>query len=74
MGETDGNVIFMEPLKSGKDHALTSGHRSVMLRLERVGIFLKQHILNNEVSEAMKNVTKEEYDIGTELVPPYKIV
>ena len=41
-----------------------------MLRLKRTGIIPKKHILDNEVSEAMKDVIREEYHMETTLVPP----
>ena len=41
-----------------------------MLRLKRAGIVPKKHILDNEMSEAMKEVIQEEYNMEMELVPP----
>ena len=41
-----------------------------MLRLKRAGIVPKKHILDNEVSEAMMEVIREEYNMEMELVPP----
>ena len=42
----------------------------MMLRLKRAGIIPKKHVLDNEVSEAMKDVIREEYHIEMELVRP----
>ena len=41
-----------------------------MLRLKLAGIVPKKHILDNEVSEAMKEVIRTNYKMEIELVPP----
>ena len=41
-----------------------------MLRLKLAGIVPKKHVLDNEVSEAMKDVIRTEYKMEMELVPP----
>ena len=41
-----------------------------MLRLKQAGIIPKKHVLDNEVSEAMKDVIRNEYQMEMELVPP----
>jgi hypothetical protein len=70
MVEIDSNAILVEPLTSRKDVELTRAYRTLMLRLKRAGIVPKKHILDNEVSEAMKAVIKDEYQMEMELVPP----
>ena len=70
MVEIDRNATLVEPLKSRKDPELIRAYKSMMLQLKRVGIVSKKHILDNEVSEAMKDVIKEEYNMEIELVPP----
>ena len=70
MVEIDSNAILVEPLKSRKDPELTRAYRAMMLRLKRAGIIPKKHVLDNEVSEAMKDVIREEYQMEMELVPP----
>ena len=70
MVEIDSNAILVEPLKSRKDPELTRAYRAMMLRLKRAGIIPKKHVLDNEVSEAMKDVIREEYHMEMELVPP----
>ena len=42
----------------------------MMLRLQRAGIIPKKHILDNEVSEALKIIIQDEYKIQLNLVPP----
>ena len=41
-----------------------------MLRLKQAGIIPQKHILDNEVSNVMKTVIRDEYEIKLELVPP----
>ena len=59
MVEIDSNAILVEPLKSRKDPELTRAYKTLMLRLKRAGIVPKKHILDNEVSKAMKEVIRE---------------
>ena len=70
MVKIDSNAILVEPLKSRKDPKWTRAYKSVMQRLQRAGIVPKKHILDNEISEAMKDIIKDEYKIEMELVPP----
>ena len=70
MVEIDSNAILVEPLKSRKDAELTRSYRTLMMRLKRAGIIPKKHILDNEVSEAMKAIIRDEYRMEMELVPP----
>ena len=42
----------------------------MMLRLKQAGIIPQKHILNNEVSNAMKTVIRDEYNMKLELAPP----
>ena len=70
MVKIDSNDILVEPLKSRKDPELTRAYKSMVLRLNQAGIVPKKHILDNEVTEAMKNFIKEEYAMEMELVSP----
>ena len=70
MVEIDSNTILVEPIKSRKDAELTRAYRKMMLRLRRAGIITKKHILDNEVSEALKTIIRDEYKMKIELVPP----
>ena len=70
MVEIDSNAILVEPLSSRKDAELTRAYRTLMLRLKAAGIVPKKHVLDNEVSEAMKTVIRDEYKMEMELVPP----
>ena len=42
----------------------------MMLRLKHAGIIHQKHILENEVSNAMKTIISNEYKMKLELVPP----
>ena len=59
----DSNAILVDPLKNRKDPELTRSHSTMMLRLKPVGIVTKNHILDNEVSDAMKSVTHDKYQM-----------
>ena len=41
-----------------------------MLRLTQSKIIKKKHILDNEVSEALKTIIQDEYKMQLEIVPP----
>ena len=70
MVEIDSNAILVEPLKIRKDPELARVYRAMMLHLKRAGIVPRKHILDNEVSEAMKDIIHDEYTMEMELVPP----
>ena len=48
------NAIIVEPMKSCKDPEMTRAYRAMMTRLKRAGIVPKKHVLDKEVSEAIK--------------------
>ena len=56
MVEIDSNVILVESISSRNDHELARVYRVLMTRLQHTGIVPKKHILDNEVSEAMKTI------------------
>ena len=70
MVKIDSNAILVEPIKSRKDPELTQAYRSLMTQLSRSGIVPVKHILDNEVSEAMKDVIHDKYKMQMELAPP----
>ena len=70
MVEIDSNAILVEPLTSRKDPELTQAYHTMMRCLKQAVIVPKKHILDNEVSEAMKEIICDEYHIDMELVPP----
>ena len=70
MVEIDSNDILMETIKNRTDEELTRAHRAMMLRLKHAGIVPQKHILDNEVSTAMKTIIRYEYKMKMELMPP----
>ena len=70
MVEIDSNAIIVEPIKSRKDAEMTRSYLVLVERLKRAGIIPKKHILDNEVSENMKNIIRNDCKMQLELVPP----
>ncbi|KAL7526494.1 hypothetical protein ACHAXR_001517, partial [Thalassiosira sp. AJA248-18] len=66
--DSSGSGILLEPMKSCKDAEMIPAYQALMLRLKRANIVPKKHVLNNEVSEAMKELIRSQYQL--ELVPP----
>ena len=56
--EIDSNTILIEPLKSMKDIELTQAYTAMVLRLKQAVIVPKKYILDNEVSDAIKDVIR----------------
>ena len=69
MLEIDSNAILVKPIKNHKDEELTWAYRSMMLRLQRAGMIPRKHILENEVSEALKKIIQDGYKMQLEFVP-----
>ena len=61
---------MVEPLSSRKDAELTQAYRVILLRLKKSGTVPKKYVLDNKVSQGMKDVIRNEYKMGMELVPP----
>jgi hypothetical protein len=70
MVEIDSNDILVKPMKSRKDAKMIRAYNALLLRLKRAGIVPKKHVLDNEVSENMKNHIRDRCKFDTELVPP----
>ena len=62
--------ILVKPLKSRKDAEMIRVYNSLIFRLHRAGIVPKKHVLDNEISEAMKMLIQDQYKMKYELVPP----
>ena len=63
MVEIDSNAILVEPMKSRKDEEMIRAYTALLTRLKRAGIVPIKHILDNEVSEKMKNVIRDDNHI-----------
>ena len=70
MVEIDSNAILVYPIKNLTDVELTRAYHAMMLRLKQAGILPQKHILDNEVSNTMKTIIRDEYKMKLELVPP----
>ena len=70
MVEIDSNAILVEPLKIRKDPELARAYRAMIMRPKRAVIVPRKHILDNEVSEEMRDIIRDEYSMEMELVPP----
>ncbi len=70
MVEIDRNAILVEPMKNRKDDVMIQAYNTLLLRLKRTGIVPKKHVLDNEVSENMKNHIHDTFKLDMELVPP----
>ena len=70
MVEIDSNAIIVEPMKSKNDNEMIATYDKLVTHLKRVGITPQKHVLDNEVSENMKNHIRDHYKFKLELVPP----
>jgi hypothetical protein len=70
MVEIGSNAILVEPMKSRKDEEMIRAYNALLLRLKRAGIVPKKHVIDNEVSENMKNHIRNTCKFKMELVPP----
>ena len=66
--EIDSNAIMVKPMKSCKNAKMIRSYRAMMIRLKQAGIIPKKYILNNEVSENVKTMIQEEYNMQMEFV------
>ncbi|KAL7544208.1 hypothetical protein ACHAWF_007592 [Thalassiosira exigua] len=66
--DIDSSGILVEPIKNRSDNELTRAYRQIMRRLHRANIYPKKHVLDNEISAAMKTLIKDEFKMQLELV------
>ncbi len=66
----NSNAILIEPMKNRKDAEMIQAYNALLLQLTRAGIFPKKHVLDNKVSENMKNHIRDTCKTNVELVPP----
>jgi hypothetical protein len=70
MVEIDSNAILVEPMKNHKDAKMIWAYTALLLPLKWAGIVPKKHVLDNEVSENMKNHICDKCKLDMELAPP----
>ena len=67
--EIDSNDILVKPMKSRKDAEMIEAYDGLLRWLKQVGV-PKKHVLDNKVSENMKNHICNTNRSNMELVPP----
>jgi hypothetical protein len=70
MVEIDSNAILVEPMKNRKYAKMIRAYNAFLLQLKRVNIIPKKHVIDNKVSENMKNNICDTCKLDMELVPP----
>eukprot|EP00804_Cyclotella_cryptica_P002928 CCRYP_013287-RA/>CCRYP_013287-RA protein AED:0.38 eAED:0.38 QI:0/0/0/1/1/1/2/0/632 len=70
MVEINSSAILVEPIKNRTDAELTQAYSVLMLRLQQAGVTPRKHVLDNEVSSAVKDLIRDTYKMTLELVPP----
>ena len=68
--DIDSSGILVEPIKNRTDPELTRAYEKLLLRLKLAGIVPTKHVLDNEISAAMKDLITTKYRMAYELVPP----
>ncbi len=70
MVEIDSNTILVEPMKNCKDAKMIWAYNALLLQLKQASIIPKKHVLDNKVSDNMKNHIGDTCKLDMELVPP----
>ncbi len=70
MVKIHSNAILVELMKNRKDAKMIRVYNALLLWLKWAGMVLKKHVLDNEVSEKMKNHICNMCKLDMELVPP----
>jgi hypothetical protein len=70
MVEIDSNAILVEPMKNCKDAEIIWAYNTLLLQLKWAGITPKKHVLDNKISDNMKNHICDTCKLDMELVPP----
>ena len=65
----DANTILVCPIKNKSDQELRQAYLKLLDRAKATGLQVKKHVLDNECSNAMKELIKLECKL--ELVPPH---
>eukprot|EP00804_Cyclotella_cryptica_P024508 CCRYP_014628-RA/>CCRYP_014628-RA protein AED:0.32 eAED:0.32 QI:0/0/0/1/1/1/2/0/458 len=66
----DSSAILVKPINNRTDSELTRAYSSLIARLQHSGVFPLKHVLDNEISNAMKTLITDTYKMTYELVPP----
>jgi len=68
MVKIDSSAILVDPMKRRKETKMIHAYNALLLQLQRAGITPKKHVMENEVSDTMKNHIWDSCKL--ELVPP----
>ena len=68
MVEIDSNYILVEPMKNKTDEAMIAAYKTLLRRIKRTGREIKKHVLDNECSDKMRELIRDECLL--ELCPP----
>ena len=71
MVKIDSNAILVEPMKSCTDAEMIRTYDVLLHRLKQVGIVPRKQVLDNKVSENIKNHIRNTHRFNMELVPPW---
>ncbi len=66
----NSSAILVEPIKSQKDAEMIQAYNTLLLRLQQADIVPKKHVMDNKVSENMKNHIKDNCRLTVELIQP----
>eukprot|EP00804_Cyclotella_cryptica_P017230 CCRYP_013154-RA/>CCRYP_013154-RA protein AED:0.40 eAED:0.40 QI:0/-1/0/1/-1/1/1/0/260 len=61
MVDIDFGAILVEPIKNRTDLELTRAYSTLITRLHRAGVVPRKHVLDNEISTAMKTLITDTY-------------
>ncbi len=70
MVEIDSNAILVDPMKNRKDAKMIQAYNTLLLQLKWASIVPKKHVIDNKVSENIKNQICDTCKLDMELVPP----
>ena len=68
--EIDSNAILVEPMKSRNDAEMIRAYDVLVKRLQQANIHPRKHVLDNKISENMKQHIKTNYNFELEMVLP----
>ncbi len=66
--EIDSSAILVAPIKEKTKEELTAAYLSLIACLKKAGMAPKKHVMDNEVSELMRDTIEKDCEL--ELVPP----
>ena len=69
MDKIDSNAVIVDSIKSRKDEEMIQAYDMLLARLRPAGSTPQKHVLDNEVSDNMKNHIQHTCKLEMELVP-----